>query len=253
MGGRGGRRTRGMPTRGRVDDVDEYGRGTEARTRRRHSCDARRFAWEKPSRPWIREAGTAMTSRRGRARLSVDARPFPDSYAARIASDERTPVMPRDAVASTARRVRAAPSPARRSRSLFRPHPSRKNPLVATPTVAGLRRRCEDATYLDGRADEGGHGNGESGHVVWSKNDECGVCERAPGVSARRLTRGFLNNFQPKPLTPKNEAGGLYQCKIQWKVDRRSRFTGQVLSDPICHRFSAPSSSGSLHFTHRTV
>ena len=137
--------------------------------------------------------------------------PFPDSYAARIASDERTPVMPRDAVASTARRVRAAPSPARRSRSLFRPHPSRKNPLVATPTVAGLRRRCEDATYLDGRADEGGHGNGESGHVVWSKNDECGVCERAPGVSARRLTRGFLTNFlPPKPLTPKNEAGGVY-------------------------------------------
>jgi len=64
-----------MPTRGRVDDVDEYGRGTEARTRCRHSCVARRFAWEKPSRPWIREAGTAMTSRRGRARLSVDARP----------------------------------------------------------------------------------------------------------------------------------------------------------------------------------
>jgi len=136
--------------------------------------------------------------------------------------------MPRDAVASTARRVRAAPSPARRSRSLFRPHPSRKNPLVATATVAGLRRRCEDATYLDGRADEGGHGNGESGHVVWSKNDECGVCERAPGVSARRLTRGFLTNFlQPKPLTPKNEAGSLYQCKIQWKIDRRSRFTGR--------------------------
>ena len=60
MGGRGGRRTRVMPTCGRADDVDEYGRGTEARTRRRHSCDARRFAWEKPSRPWIREAGTAM-------------------------------------------------------------------------------------------------------------------------------------------------------------------------------------------------
>ena len=32
----------------------------------------------------------------------------------------------------------------------------------------------------DGRADEGGHGDGESGHLVWSKRDECGPDERAP-------------------------------------------------------------------------